>query len=181
MNSKRIVITGGPGSGKTSLISHLEKEGYTCLHEISREVTQKAQEQGIEQLFLEDPILFSERLLEGRLAQFKSVPFDNSNYVFFDRGLPDVTAYMDYLGTQYPSSFSEVCHTNKYDAVFLLPPWETIYEQDNERYESYEEAEKIYEFLKKGYKGYNYDVCLVPVGSIAYRTEFMLNKLNTLF
>ena len=57
----------------------------------------------------------------------------------------------------------------------------SIYEQDNERYESYEEAEKIYEFLKKGYKGYDYDICLVPVGSIAYRTEFILNKLNTLF
>jgi predicted ATPase len=49
---KRILIIGGPGSGKTSVLKTIEKGGFQVHHEISREVTAKAQEQGIEQLFL---------------------------------------------------------------------------------------------------------------------------------
>jgi predicted ATPase len=63
---RRIVITGGPGTGKTSLITALESKGYTCLPEISRQVTLEAREKGIDQLFLKDPMLFSYKLLEGR-------------------------------------------------------------------------------------------------------------------
>ena len=35
----------------------------SCMEEISRQVTLEAQEKGIEQLFLEDPLMFSEQLL----------------------------------------------------------------------------------------------------------------------
>ena len=68
---KKIVITGGPGSGKTSLIDFLEENGYQCQHEISRQVTLEAKKKGIDQLFLSDPILFSQLLLKGRLQQYQ--------------------------------------------------------------------------------------------------------------
>ena len=64
---KKIVITGGPGTGKTTLINALITSGYNCLPEISRQVTLQAQKDGIEQLFLEKPLLFSELLLSGRI------------------------------------------------------------------------------------------------------------------
>ncbi|MCB0457072.1 MAG: ATP-binding protein [Flavobacteriaceae bacterium] len=181
MKAKRIVITGGPGSGKTSLIQHLQQRGFTCIPEISREVILKAQAEGIDQLFLEDPLLFSDLLLKGRIQQFEATQTALELFVFFDRGLPDVTAYMDYLGTSYPSYFSETCMDNRYDAIFLLPPWKEIYIQDNERYESFEQAEKIFHFLHQGYAQYKYEVHHVPVGTIEYRSAFILKKLETLF
>ena len=55
-----MVLIGGPSSGKTTLIEALKTKGYTCYPEVSREVIREAQEQGIEQLFLEKPLLFSE-------------------------------------------------------------------------------------------------------------------------
>ena len=70
MNTKKVVITGGPGTGKTSIINHLKENGYLCYDEISREITLQARKDGIEQLFLTDPLLFSEKLLEGRTQQF---------------------------------------------------------------------------------------------------------------
>lgn len=181
MKSKRIVITGGPGSGKTSLINYLEMKDYTCLPEVSRAVIKKAQADGIDQLFLEDPILFSEHLLKGRLQQFNELPVGDDDFIFYDRGLPDVTAYMDYLSISYPSYFSESCSNNRYDAIFLLPPWEAIYIQDKERYESFDQAEIIFEYLHHGYQNYGYEVHHVPVGTIEYRCDFILKKLKTLF
>ena len=172
------MITGGPGSGKTALINYLEREGYQVMHEISRDVILEAQKDGIEQLFLENPILFSEKLLAGRLKQFKEGENCAAPVLFYDRGMPDVTAYMDFVDTHYPVNFSETCLNYKYDGIFLLPPWEAIYHQDNERYESFEQAEKIFHFLKNGYEKYGYKVTEVPVGPIHERVHFILENLK---
>ncbi|AFL81872.1 putative ATPase [Aequorivita sublithincola DSM 14238] len=177
MKTKRIVITGGPSSGKTSLIKYLENEGYQVMHEISRDVILEAKKEGIDQLFLDNPILFSEKLLEGRLKQFHEGENCAAPILFYDRGMPDVTAYMDYLGTHYSENFNKACLQYKYDEIFVLPPWEEIYEQDNERYESFEQAEKIFHFLKNGYENYGYKVIEVPVGSIKERVDFILKKI----
>lgn len=178
MNQKRIVITGGPGSGKTTLIEHLEIEGHTVMHEISRDVIKAAQAEGIDQLFLEDPLLFSQKLLEGRLDQFQEASTMEQQIVFYDRGMPDVTAYMDYLGSTYTDSFEKPCLNFKYDSVFLLPPWQGIYLQDNERYESFDQAVLIYQFLKEGYQKYGYNIIEVPLGTIKERVHFIIGELN---
>lgn len=178
MKTERIVITGGPGSGKTALVKYLEDQGHQVMHEISREVILEAQKEGIEQLFLENPILFSEKLLEGRLTQFQEGENRQTETLFYDRGMPDVTAYMDFVNTHYPPNFSETCRTYKYDKIFVLPPWEEIYEQDNERYESFKQAEALFYFLKKAYENYGYKTCEVPVGSIKERADFIIAKVK---
>jgi Predicted ATPase len=173
------VISGGPGSGKTTLVSLLEEQGHVCMHEISRDVIKAAQEEGIEQLFLENPLLFSQKLLEGRLQQFEAGASHQIPFLFYDRGMPDVTAYMDYIRSHYPDNFYRTCMSNRYDSVFLLPPWEEIYEQDNERYESFDEAEKIYRYLVHGYQKYGYHITEVPIGSVPSRIDYILSNLTT--
>ena len=178
LKTERIVITGGPGSGKTALIRYLEDHGQQVLHEISREVILEAKKEGIDQLFLENPIVFSEKLLAGRLKQFMEGENCENKILFYDRGMPDITAYMDFASTHYPVNFSETCHNYRYDKIFVLPPWEAIYEQDNERYESFEQAEKLYHYLKKAYETYGYKTWEVPVGSIKDRAEFIIAKVK---
>ena len=115
MKTQKIALIGGPSSGKTTLINALKSDGYYCMEEISRQITLDAQEKGIDQLFLEDPLLFSEKLLLGRRNQFTEAESINQDLVFFDRGLPDVVAYLDYLGNSYPKSFKTICSEHKYD------------------------------------------------------------------
>ena len=178
MSTKKIVITGGPGTGKSTLINELINRNYTCLEEISREVTLNAQKQGIDQLFLTNPLLFSELLLKGRLKQYESAKTCEDEIVFFDRGIPDVIAYMDYAGNTYPEHFKDSAKQSVYDTVFILKPWKGIYKSDNERYESFEQAEIIHDYLLNTYQDYNYDPIDVPFGTVSERTDFILNTLK---
>ncbi|MDD7887882.1 ATP-binding protein [Flavivirga sp. 57AJ16] len=178
MNTKKIVITGGPGTGKSTLINELIGRGYTCFEEISRQVTLNAKKEGIDQLFLANPLLFSELLLKGRQQQFLNAGMYASEIIFFDRGLPDVLAYMDYIGDSYPQSFINTCKDLVYDTVFILKPWESIYKSDHERYENFEQALDIHKYLLKTYQGFNYDLIDVPFDTVENRTNFILNTLD---
>jgi predicted ATPase len=178
LNPKKVVITGGPGTGKTSIINHLKENGYLCYDEISREITLQARKDGIEQLFLTDPLLFSEKLLEGRTKQFIDAKKESEALVFLDRGLPDVLAYMDYIGDTYPDRFTKACKTNTYDAIFVLAPWQEIFTSDSERYENFETAIAIHHHLLDTYQRFGYQMIDVPFGSIKNRVDFVLESLN---
>jgi predicted ATPase len=173
-----IVIIGGPGTGKTTIIDGLLNRGYCCYPEVSREVTMEAKKQGIEQLFLENPLLFSELLLEGRKRQFHSAVAEPHDMVFLDRGIPDVLAYMHYIGDSYPAGFDSACREHQYTKIFILPPWEEIYISDAERYENFEQAKLIYGHLCETYQNYGYELVEVPKGDIEARINFILGKLN---
>ena len=172
-----IVLLGGPGTGKSTLINELVARGFCCYPEISRQVTMKAQQEGIEQLFLEQPLLFSEMLLEGRIEQYQNALEEPDNVVFIDRGIPDVVAYMDYIGDKYPERFTKACEDYKYSKTFILPPWEEIYQSDTERYENFEQAVKIQEHLIETYKKYGYELIEVPKDTVENRILYILDKI----
>jgi predicted ATPase len=173
-----IVIIGGPGTGKTTLIDGLVQKGFCCYPEISRQVTAQAQQQGIEQLFLENPLLFSELLLEGRKKQFHDAHQEPHNIVFLDRGIPDVLAYMHYIGDSYPPFFDAVCKEHIYTKIFILPPWEDIYVSDQERYENFEQAQLIHDHLVETYQNYGYELIEVPKDTVDKRILFILDQIS---
>lgn len=177
MGKEIVVLIGGPGSGKTTIIEGLTEKGYTCYPEISREVTLEARAQGIEQLFLEKPLLFSELLLEGRKKQYQSALSEACDVVFLDRGIPDVLAYMHYIGDAYPPFFDHACREHKYSKIFFLPPWEEIYTADDARYESFEQARLISEHLVETYLHYGYNLIEVPKDTLDKRILFILGHL----
>ncbi len=173
------MLIGGPGTGKTTVLQELRERQYTCMPEVSREVTLEAQKKGIEQLFLTDPLLFSKMLMEGRERQYIEAEKSNSNMVFFDRGLPDIHAYMDYTKDEYPDIFIKKSKQYPYDFVFLFKPWKLIYTSDNERYESFEQSEEIDQFLQNSYLKLGYKIIDVPFGSVDQRVNFILNRLKS--
>ncbi|MBS9774410.1 MAG: ATP-binding protein [Tenacibaculum sp.] len=174
---QKIVFIGGPSSGKTTVLAELKKLGYKCMPEISREVTLEAKKQGIDQLFLVEPLLFSEKLLEGREKQFIEADCCNEKIVFFDRGIPSVHAYMRYFKTSFPDVFIEKSKKYKYTKVFRFLPWKEIYTSDNERYETYEQSVEISKFLHEAYLELGYEIIDVPFGCVEDRCKFILNLL----
>ncbi len=187
MKPKRIVITGGPGTGKTSLVRQLEENGFLCYHEIIRDLTSDAINGSDPSdfvtnplAFVDDPFSFNEKILMGRLRQFQEASSATSPIVFFDRGMPDVLAYMDYFQQKYDDEFTNACYINRYDEVVILPPWERIYTSDNERFESFEEASAIHLALLKTYRQFDYTPVIVPTGTVEERLHFVADLLKPL-
>ncbi|MGB7395972.1 MAG: ATP-binding protein, partial [Pricia sp.] len=152
-NLKRIVITGGPSTGKTAVIEELEKRGHICIPELVRSMTAaEKQDDGTNNLMtnpilsVKNPEKFNQRLLDGRVAQYRSTEKiyaakEDVELVFFDRGIPDVHAYMRCFGQAYDETFERPAHQFRYDRVLLMPPWREIYRTDNERFESSEDSD----------------------------------------
>ncbi len=181
---KKIVITGGPGTGKTSIIKELNKRNYFCFHEVIRELTLEAKNDGSLQDLSTNPIAkvndslsFNLKLLNGRIQQYKDSNTLENKMVFFDRGIADVLGYMDYFKQPYDQYFIDACERNKYSKIFILPPWKNIYISDNERFESYEEAVEIHYALKKIYEFLGYEIMEVPFGTIEERTDYIIESL----
>ena len=184
MKTKRIVVTGGPGTGKTSVIKYLEAANFYCYHEVIRDMTKNAMEkENITNyetnplLFVSDPDKFNKKILNGRIQQFKDGDIKTENIVFYDRGIPDVLAYMDFFKQDYADEFMNACTNYVYDQVFIFPPWEEIYVSDNERSESFEEATQIHQNLLHTYQKYGYNCLEVPFGNIEERANFIIKNI----
>ncbi|MCK5441733.1 MAG: ATP-binding protein [Maribacter sp.] len=186
LKTKKIVVTGGPSTGKTSVIEELERRGFHCLHEVIRSMTLAEKTQGEKIKIVSNPIVsvsdptkFNMKILNARIVQFNTAKkYNDDSIVFFDRGIPDVLAYMDCFHQTYESVFDESCQHLRYDQVFLMPPWKEIHVSDNERYESFDESLRIYDCLKNTYENLVYEVSVVPKGSILERVEFILDHIK---
>ncbi|MCH9661550.1 MAG: ATP-binding protein [Bacteroidetes bacterium] len=185
MKTKRIVITGGPATGKTSLIDFLNTLDYPCFPEIIREFTIEETEdkdtsdlQSNPIVFADDSLSFNQRLIDGRDKQYQESLALKNDFIFFDRGLPDVLAYMDFFGQTYESNFTDICQRASYDRVFILPPWKEIFEGDGERYETFDEASLLHNHLVERYTFFGNPPIEVPKGSVKERIEFILKTLD---
>ncbi len=178
---KKIVISGGPGSGKTSLINLFKERGYRCFDEISRTFIQGGKEDGIDNIFNSQPLSFSTFLWEGRKADYFSANAlefspNEKPWVFFDRALPDVTAYLNHKGI-VKEDWENDLKMYSYDLVFLIAPVASIYKKDDLRMESFEESLALHKQLKKTYLGLG-EIIEVPLLSLEERLHFILNHCH---
>ena len=172
-----MIISGGPGFGKTSIIDELEKRNYNVMHEVSRSIIKEQLDSGGDILPWKNLTTFSRLLFERRVKQFQEAA--ENKWVFFDRGIPDIVAYMGKDELEIPSSYMlklEEC--NYCPIVFIVPPWQEIFKNDAERMENYKTACEINEIIIQTYTNLGYEIEILPKVSIQERTEFILNKIS---
>jgi predicted ATPase len=173
-----IVVTGGPGSGKTTLIDHLAALGYARTPEAGRAVIRDQREIGGSGLAWKDDVLFAELMLAWEIRSYREA-LAWPGPVLCDRGIPDLVGYHLLRGRAVPEHVREAARRYRYHRrVFVAPPWPEIYTADEERHQSEEEAERTHRAMAEAYPAYGYEVVELPRAPVADRARFLLDALE---
>ena len=175
-----VVVTGGPGAGKTTLIDRLAAAGFGAKPEAGRAIIQDQLAISGPALPWLDPILFTEVSLCWELYGYRAAAArGGAGPVFFDRGVVDVAAYYRLLGKPTPSHLECAARTFRYNRiVFIAPPWREIFCTDAERKQTFDEGVRGYRLLAAAYPDYGYELVELPRVSVAERVEFVLDVLR---
>ena len=171
-----VVITGGPGSGKTSLIEALAALGHPVEPEAGRAIIRRQQAIDGQALPWRDRALFAELMLDRDLeAHARSAAV--ARPVFHDRGVPDVIGYLNLCGLPIPAHLDRAARDLRYHRqVFIAPVWPEIFGPDAERRQDLDEACRTFEAMAAVYPAYGYALIELPRVSVEARVAFILEK-----
>jgi predicted ATPase len=171
----RIVLTGGPGAGKTSIIKLLSERGFNIVPEPARTL--------IEDYEKNSPHLHPKLSKENRLFFQKAIEnitikdwFENKTG-FFDRSILDEIGYRNRYSININSELDKAAKLYRYDKVFIFPFWKEIYKTDDVRHETPEEAEIVGKYLHGAYVSYGYSPIIVPKNDPETRLQFILDNI----
>ena len=168
------VITGGPGSGKTTMVNLLKARGYKTTIENARHYFDMQRLNGttVEEVrkHQED---FQLKVLELQIELEKSLPPDE--VVFLDRAIPDALAYYRYLNIVIDPKLSDAMFTISYKKIFILDCLPLV--QDYARTEDEVAQKKIHTAIINVYESLPFPVVHVPVLMPHERVDFILKNL----
>jgi len=171
----RVVITGAPGSGKSTLIKVLSEMGYQTFTEVSRSLIEKGMVAPIRQPE-PNPGRFLGRVVSQRIDQHWA--WNGSQLAFYDRGLPDSLAYLKYMKKEVPGWLTDIIKEHPYHhKVVFLPPWKKIFRQDHVRKEPFEETLLLHQLLREVYSALDYQIFELPECPVQERAELLLSLL----
>lgn len=169
----RIVFTGASGSGKTTIINKLGDIGFDIVEEQARILIKDYILNNPDLLPWNNRVKFQEIVEELQMKKY----LENENAIF-DRGIVDEIAYRRVHHLWIPFNVYEFCAEKRYDLVFMFFPYEELYENNNERIESFGESSAIFQYNLNVYHEMNYDIISVPNASIEERVEFIKKEIN---
>ncbi len=176
---KRFILTGTPGSGKTSVIMELEKLGHSVIHETATDVIALEQSKGIERPWESND--FTDKIIHMQ----KERQMDATGALqFYDRAPFCTYALGKYLSyckniafTPSPVLLDEIdrCLKNSVyqNNVFFFENLGFITHTDARKI-SYEDALVFEQIYLDVYKEFGFEIVLVPKQSIEERCKFVL-------
>ncbi|MGM0740161.1 MAG: AAA family ATPase [Pseudomonadota bacterium] len=178
MCSHMFVVTGGPGSGKTSLIEALACRGFHTMPEAGRAVIQDQVRIGGPALPWADQAAFAEMMLGWEMRSYREASA-LAKPVIMDRGIPDVLGYLTMTGLPVPAHIETAVKLNRYNKrVFLAPFWDEIFSQDAERKQGRQEAEATCNAMLDTYSRLKYEIVELPLAGVEARADFVVDHLS---
>ncbi|MCW1428127.1 AAA family ATPase [Novosphingobium sp. JCM 18896] len=177
MTDHLFVITGGPGSGKTTLVAAVATAGLATMAEAGRAIIRDQVAIGGSALPWADRSAFAELMLSWDLRSHREACL-LPGPVICDRGLPDVIGYLTLCGLPVPAHLHRAAEMFRYNRkVFVAPHWPEIYARDEERRQDEAEAAATCEAMIAVYQALGYETIMLPLAGVPQRREFVLGHL----
>ena len=119
---------------------------------------------------------FQEYICMVRMNDFLKAEGKKEIY-FYDRGHYDEKAYCDHFNSPVPLGYTDFCLNNRYDGLYILPPWPEILQKDTIRTESPQEAIEIHKAIIRTYLEDGYKPIEVPRVGVKERADFVLEHI----
>ncbi len=177
MSDEFWILTGAPGSGKTTILDEL-RDSLRCVDEPARRVLAEQRESGGPGVPERDPVHFVELLLDAAVADHERAL--GAGPTLFDRGIPDCIAYAIHLGVDPGPSIRASERYRYHDEVLIVEPWEEIYVTDDERTMSFADTVAFHAALEEAFDRSGYRRVAVPRGSTSERAAFVKDRLGGL-
>lgn len=175
---KKYILTGGPGTGKSSIILALEQQGEYVIREAAEDYIRLRQAQGQPEPWTEPN--FQDKILELQLQREEKIPIGTKK-VFIDRGILDGLAYYQIAGKE-PSeqmihAMRKVKHERPYEKIFLIKNLGTC-EKNEIRRENITEAIRLEKLQEQNYMLLGYEIMRIHSGSLKERVEKIMFEIR---
>lgn len=170
---KKIVLTGGPCSGKSTILEELSKRGFSVLRETAKEIVSKRKDIPIskEESEIRQDMIFKEQLKKEEDAEKGFI-----DVLFLDRSLIDGLGYsVLYEGEDSIKKYLPMIQEKEYHKIFLFE--RLPFDSQGFRPETEEEAHKIHEAIYSIYKRFGYEPISVQKMSVKGRVNFVLENV----
>ncbi len=169
----KVVITGGPSVGKTTIVNGLGQLGYRIVEEKATQIIKEGK-------FLPwvDRQKFQAEVLKRQLSAEASI-LDFDQTVILDRGLFDGEAYYLHDKLPVPSAFGNL-DASQYDVAFLIEPLDFFESNEIRQNESLKFTKEISVILEHCYSSRKVRVIRVPAMPAAARIEFVRLQVETM-
>ena len=179
-NPKRYILSGTPGSGKTSLIRLLEDKNFFVVEEAATDIILLEQMLGCDEPWSQAS--FIDKIINLQKRRQLIANFIPSSIQFFDRSPLCTCAlakYLDFkISDKLKRELERIEKNSIYEKrVFFIENLGFV-QKTNARKISLEEALKFEKIHKQIYSEFNYELICIPADNIEKRLIKVVNEIN---
>lgn len=173
------ILTGGPSTGKTSLLEELKKRGHAVKAEAATDYIRQRIEAGVKEPWLEPDFQLNISLLHA--SREEEALNEKKEVVFFDRGPVDSLSYCLLLKKPCEKGIVDLVEKGlscgAYHPMIFVTQELGIFQNTEVRHEDQDEARRLAERFVKDYASLGFEIVFVPSMSIAERADFIEKRI----